>query len=286
MILTTCPACGQPLPEEQVEAARQKANIQQAEALEALLEGGKALRVKYDSLAEKIARKESEASALSISIADLIAQRDEAQAAVVDSSLNFDEDPEYLATRRKIRETSAEIADASAVADTSEIDAQISEVETQLQETARLEAEQRAQDGIRASIDELAAEEKKIGAEAEKVEKELHLCELFLKTKCEMLTDRINAKFERVSWVLFEPFVTHDGLKETCECRYLGTPGSSGERINAGLEICQVFGDAWGFTPPIILDGAESVTEPLATTAQLIQLRVLKGQKTLKVEKI
>lgn len=286
MISTTCPACGQPLPEEQVEAARQRANIQQAEALEALLEGGKALRVRFDSLAEKIARKESEASALATLIADLTAQRDETLFVVVDSSLNFDEAPEYKGCLAAIANLKAAQVQEGPSDELISIEKSIANLETQLQEAARLEAELRAQDEIRASIDELAGEEKKIGAEAEKVEKELHLCELFLKTKCEMLTDRINAKFERVSWVLFEPFVTHDGLKEICECRYLGTPGSTGERINAGLEICQVFGDAWGFTPPIILDGAESVTEPLATTAQLIQLRVLKGQKTLKVENI
>ena len=89
-------------------------------------------------------------------------------------------------------------------------------------------------------IRDLEAQETALAMEFEKLEQELWLIEEFIRTKVDLLTERINSKFKLARFKLFEEQV-NGGLAEVCETTYNGVPYSSGlnnaARINVGLDI-------------------------------------------------
>lgn len=140
-------------------------------------------------------------------------------------------------------------------------------------------------------IGELEKQEKRLASEYEKVERGLYLCDLFIKTKVSLLTDRINAKFQSVSFRLFVDQI-NGGVKEDCEVLVPGDGGrmvpyrdaNNAARINAGLEIIKVLSDHWGISMPVFVDNAESVTKLADMGGQIIRLIVSENDKKLRLE--
>ena len=90
----------------------------------------------------------------------------------------------------------------------------------------------------------LKAEEKSLAAEYEKTEQGVYLCEVFVKTKVALLTERINSKFKSVSFQLF-PGADKPAASLTAASLVPGeggamVPYSTANKaavVNAGLEI-------------------------------------------------
>ena len=82
------------------------------------------------------------------------------------------------------------------------------------------------------------------------------------------------------------------GLKEVCEPMVKNAQGEWVEyksvnfaaQMNAKLDIADTLNKHYGTNLPLILDQAESVTEPLAVSEQLIRLIVSADDKNLRVE--
>lgn len=292
----TCPSCGQALPADQVQAAHQKAladfNLSKAQQLEAKSAEGKRLndeckvvQERLNALGRQHTAAESDAKRMDAE-ADAVAEavkRAEAQPVAPE------QDPEYhqLTTGKTLlSEGIATLRDGSQDAlvalgaEVASFDARIADVQADL---AMFDQRKRGDERIAA----LKAEERQLASEFEQLERELYLCDQFIRTKVEMLTDRINSKFELARFRLFEEQV-NGGLKECCETLYQGVPYTSnlntGARINVGLDIIDTLAEHYGFAPPVFIDGAESVTEILPTRGQQIKLVVSKPDKTLRVE--
>ncbi|MBT9134670.1 MAG: hypothetical protein DDT38_01409 [Firmicutes bacterium] len=140
-------------------------------------------------------------------------------------------------------------------------------------------------------IAELAAREKELARQYEALERGLYLCDLFTKTKVGLLTERINSKFQSVSFRLFVEQV-NGGIREDCEVMIPGPSGSMvpfafanhGARVNAGLEIIDTLSKHWNLTMPIFIDNAESVTRLLPAESQVIRLVVSATDNALRLE--
>lgn len=138
---------------------------------------------------------------------------------------------------------------------------------------------------LRKRIQELQEEERNLANEIAKLEGYDFLCEEFIKTKVELLEERINSKFETVRFKLFKQQI-NGGIDECCEALIDGVPFSNANtasQINAGLEIINTLSEFYGVTAPIFIDNRESVNEIVQTDSQLINLIVNKDTK-LKVE--
>jgi hypothetical protein len=138
-------------------------------------------------------------------------------------------------------------------------------------------------------IDELKAQERVLGAEFEKLEGELYLTEEFIRTKVNLLEERINSKFKYVTFQLFDQQI-NGGLTETCQTLFNGVPYDKGlnnaARINSGLDIINTLSEHYGFSAPIFVDNAEAVTKLIDTKSQVISLVVSEMDKALRVEQI
>ncbi|WP_269757882.1 hypothetical protein [Thalassobacillus sp. C254] len=136
-------------------------------------------------------------------------------------------------------------------------------------------------------MQELADQEKKLAAEFEQLEQQLYLTEEFIRTKVNLLEEKINSKFQYAQFKLFDTQI-NDGLKETCETLYKGVPYSGGlnnaARINVGLDIINTLSEHYGFSAPIFVDNSEAVTRLIDTKAQVISLIVSEEDKALRVE--
>ena len=140
-------------------------------------------------------------------------------------------------------------------------------------------------------IAELEAREKELSRQYEALEQGLYLCEVFIKTKVSLLTDKINSKFQSVRFRLFIE-QQNGGVKEDCEVMIPTEGGrmvpftfaNNAARINAGLEIIDALSSHWGLAMPVFIDNAESVTRLLQMDTQVIRLVVSEPDKELRME--
>ena len=292
-----CPTCGQALPEEKLEEAREKAvaafNRQKAGLLEEISAKGRKckasiviLKAEGEGLTKIIQDAQANLDLLiNGDTKKLQAEIDNITASATDPT----DSPEHKAAAKKKAALESEIEALQmgtrelltmAEQDADAIKEQIQAVDDNLQKLRMREQGQ-------ARIKDLAAQEKKLAAEFEKLEQELYLTELFIKAKVALLEDKINSKFKHARFKLFKENI-NGGVEPCCETLYRGVPYSSGlnnaARINVGLDIISTLAEHHGFVPFIFIDNAEAVTEIAETTGQQIRLVVSKGDKQLRVE--
>lgn len=171
-------------------------------------------------------------------------------------------------------------------ADTSELEearkkaqAFVNELQVKLRDEAQIKAADNR-------IEELRDEERAIAQEIANQEREQFTIENFIKAKIEALEERINARFEMVSFKMYATQI-NGGEVETCETLIDGVPFSDANnaaKINAGIDIINTLTDYYGVNAPIFVDNRESVVRLLPTSSQIINLVVSENDKTLRVE--
>ena len=290
---TICPTCGQPLPESEIEAARAKFNENRANQLEKI-------------------RKRMEAECSKVMIAELEAKLHEAEDEsnrLMDACLNaenelsearvnaphiapFETTEEYAQLCDKEREHAEMLNDTANSIDDykkklrAELDGvnqQINTLQTQLISIETAEKQ-------RQRVEQLKADEKRLHKEYEQYDRAVYLCELFIRTKVQMLNSRINEKFDSVKFRLFKEQI-NGGIKEDCEVMIPAGSGlvpyssaNNAAKINAGLEIIDTLATYWGITLPVFVDNAESVVQLRPITSQAIRLVVSEADDTLRME--
>ncbi|MTW85599.1 hypothetical protein F3157_07970 [Virgibacillus dakarensis] len=291
-----CPTCGQELPQEQLEQARDKALIQFNADKSNELE-----RYKNKGLEAKanVEKTQAENEKIDFEIQKLKSQIDEKQAQVVkihskinesESSVKpIDENPLYQklvqdrqALEQKIYEMQQSVETSIQIvqSEINELTGRQSALNIDLSKLAQSEQSQKR-------ITELEQQEKDLAAEFDQLEHELYLAEEFIRTKVNLLEDKINSKFKFARFNLFKENI-NGGLEEICDTTYKGVPYSSGlnnaARINVGLDIINTLSQHYGVQAPIFVDNAESVTKLIDIDAQVISLVVSEPDKQLRVE--
>lgn len=292
----TCPTCNQALPADQVEDAHRKAtadlNARKARQLAALTQRGEDLNKRKVAKNGEVALARSKAEGLERGKPDLEAALKsavlEAAKPTVAKKADPTQGPEYakLAAERDDLHRRIEALTAGDETAIAAIQAELEEIEariTSLEETLRdYDAIDRGQTRIR----ELQAKEKELAAEFERLEHELYLCEQFVRTKVELLEDKVAAKFRMVRFKLFDHQV-NGGISEVCTSTVNGVPFESvnhAGQIAAGLDIIRTLQEHYGLSAPVFIDQAESIHDIPETGAQQIALVVSPSDKQLRVE--
>jgi DNA repair exonuclease SbcCD ATPase subunit len=290
-----CAACGQNLPADKVEDAREKAkasfNTLKADRLANVQAEGKHLKVERDRVASEISHLEDLISVpLSedrTEIEQLTHERDAAKYMASDftqiaSRLD-------LISRKELIEKSIIDAKGSVSEDRALISKEIAEIEPKLTEAKEKHDRFEYRAASETRIRELKAEEKKLAQEFEEMEKLLFLIETFIKNKVSMLNDKINSKFEIVRFRLFENLV-NGGISEVCVFTVNGVPYDGGlnaaARTQGGLDIIRTLQKHYGVAPAVFIDNRESCTEIPPMGCQIVNLIVSPQDKVLRVENI
>lgn len=290
-----CAACGQNLPADKVETAREKAkaafNASKAERSSKTQENGKQLKTEHDRLLKEVRELEDRISvpingeANCREIEQLTQERDAAKYMASDftqiaSRLD-------LISRKELIEKSINDAKGAVSEDRAVISKEISEIEPKLAEVKEKHGRFERRNSDEKRIQELKAEEKKLAQEFEELEKLLYLIETFIKNKVALLTDRINSKFEVVSFKLFNQLV-NGGIEECCVFTVNGVPYDGGlnaaARTQGGLDIIRTLQKHYGVSPAVFVDNRESCTEIPPMDCQIVNLIVSPQDKALRVE--
>lgn len=291
-----CSACGQPLPEDQVKAAHDKAeadfNRRLAERKEGINASGKAAVAEGQIFEQEIVRFNGEIESLKSALQLLETELGAAEAELTDLRAGVKDpaaDPEYASKQAEGTRLQQEIttlrqsSQSAAEGVREEISRLRREVEDMERDLAKFDGIRRAQQRVA----ELEEQESSLAAEYERLQHELFLCEDFTKTKVSMLDAKINSKFKLARFRLFEDQI-NGGIKEVCDTLYKGVPYEGGlnnaARINVGLDIINTLSQHYGFSAPIFVDNAEAVTKLIGTDAQVIRLVVSEGDKKLRIE--
>ena len=176
---------------------------------------------------------------------------------------DISEKAEYLATVEKISVLEKEIESMSS--DTSgrtELEAKKAVLKDEIAEIA---GKILAADNTKAKerIAELEKEQKEVGQKIAEQEQMIDLVEDFIRTKMNMISEKINGMFSIVSFKLFDNQI-NGGLKETCTCTVKGVGHSDvndGHEIVAGLDIINTFSEKFGVRCPIFIDRAGELNE-------------------------
>ncbi|WP_256846877.1 AAA family ATPase [Paenibacillus sp. Pae108] len=295
---SNCAACGQPLPEDQVQAAHDKAlanfNRSKSERLEVISAKGKAatgevrrLEQENAELANRIEQLKSQMEAVSHKLQTAESELDALQSGIQD----VDTDPQYIQKKQEKAAIEQEILGlrSSVQGKVEAIRSELSKLRIDVEVIEQTKAKFAQASSIDARIMELQQQEKTLAAEYERLEKELFLTEEFIRTKVNMLEVKINSKFKHARFKLFEQQI-NGGMQECCETLYGPNlvPYSSGlnraAQMNVGLDIINTLSEHYGITAPIFIDNAEAVTQLIETKGQKICLIVSAADKQLRVE--
>lgn len=292
-----CPTCNQSLPEEEVEAAKEKElaafNLDKANQLEGINNLGKSitedktqtleqiegLKERVSAFGPQIESKEKAIEKLKVELESLRNQIKDAR-----------QDERYISKTKEIEEANEQIVSLKANAKLAVLDvekevdvlrAKRTELNSKLAQQAQIKTNQKR-------IAELEERQKELAVEFEQLEKELFLTEEFTRSKVELLEERINSKFKFARFKLFANQI-NGGLTEVCETTVNGVPYGSGlnnaARINVGIDIINTLTEHYGIQAPIFVDNAEAVTQLIDTDSQLISLVVSEQDKQLRIEK-
>lgn len=303
---TVCPTCGQELPEDVKKKniadyeSRKKAHEDDYKKRKAEFEAehGKKLAdiTKAGSEAAKLRDEAKEKLETFGRSARTYEQKiEEAKRAYGEEKEKLDKFPkvadvsentEYKATNEKISVLEKEISElASEATDKTELEARKIALKDEITEIAgKIMAADNTK--VKERIAELEAEQKEVGQKIANQEMMIDLTENFIRTKMNMISEKINGMFKIVSFKMFAEQI-NGGLKETCECTANGVPLSSlnnGHRIVAGLDIIHSLSNLYGVSCPIFVDNAESINDfnVPEMDAQMIYLTVT-DDKELKV---
>lgn len=293
---STCPTCGQPLPQDEIGKRMLAFEAKKAADLARISEDGRAKNEEIELLKRKldglIVEKEARQEALLEVSAEVEQARTEVERAQYEADETDSETPRDTAEAdaitdkiQALRDEEAEIKERlSKKLREKEEETDLSEVKQKqvaaMAERDELKSRLSDRETIKRYDDEIKRLEelaKKKGQEMADVERWLSLTQSYRMSYISRLEQNINDLFGGGITFRMYDFTLDGNPVETCTPLVDGTPyqtTNTARRINAGIEIAGAISRAHDISVPIWVDGAESVNRVQPTSGQQIILRV------------
>lgn len=289
-----CPTCGQKLPAEQIQVAREKAetkfNLRKSKQLEELNQSIELKQQDIENIKKRDAGLEPvETLEALIKAKELVKQTitDEigrlTAPVLDDDSIYADLKAEEFMLQMKLDESNTDHSEEIA-----DIDKRIAttkghrfNLETELnkyEEAKRIDTR----------VAELEKQQGELAAEKSKLDEASYLMDEFVKAKVNMLEDVINSRFKLARFKMFNVML-NGNVEECCETTYKGVPYRSmnnAARINVGLDIINALTSYFKVNAPVFIDNAEAVTEFVPVNSQTIKLIVDESEPQLVVKEV
>ena len=290
---TVCPCCNRPYDPDKIAQAKASFNVNKSKRLEEIQEKGKntCSATMILELTENLSNNKSVLENEQEVLKSLQSDMKQASARVDDIRKEFEDNLRVVEEEREKEVRLVNLDDANTVGcATDAVDEEIGKVEIALRELNRKLSLFDVAQIQNKRIEQLNDERKLVAKEFEELDLGLRLVEIFIKSKMDMLSEKVNRMFKSVSFRLFIEQV-NGGVKEDCEVL---VPGPSGQmvafsfannaaRINAGLEIIQVLSGHYGLSMPVFIDNSEAVTKIFKADYQVIKLVVSEKDKVLRM---
>lgn len=281
-----CPVCGQKLPEDQVEQAKEKARAAWLDKKKRILEGIKscgsdAARRMEEAAAciAKLKEEDERIEADSTENGKILSGLRDSLAVLDQKPLSFLSDPHFLALQKE--------QDILTAGRKESPDDRIRKLETD-REIAQKSHDKfaavlaRRDQGVAAKlrVEQLKAEHQETGEKIARVEKMVILAERFITDRCGLLEESINQLFPTIRWKLFNVQI-NGGITDTCicmiPCRNAPVPyatANTASKLFADIEIINVLSKHYGIQLPLFFDNRERVNFVPRTEGQIITLSV------------
>lgn len=277
-----CPHCGQRLPEDMLQDARNKFEEYKAKQLSDNQSKGKSLASQLASYKEELASRKEELDKLNQKltsidecISGLYAQLNTVPKVVASEPI-ADKIPAYVEAKKRLEAIAQE---AEGVV-TKQTDESLLERQKMVQTSIKnIEATLNNRTAIAKADKEIArleAEGRDLAQKIADIEKREYVAAQFSRARIEDCESRLNSLFGMVKWKLFD--TTLEGNEfETCipmiDGIAYGTCNTA-KQINAGIDITSTLAKHYEVYAPMFIDRAESVNTFIASNAQMIFLQV------------
>lgn len=287
-----CSLCGQILPPDMIEHAREQFNIRKAELRKELTsraEAAKQLLADASKEAESyLSKKEQDEKNLDEvkqSINEVFAQKARLEKTPVKTvEEHLSEDTEYNSLKEKLVEQQKRLQsvgiDEDSVRQLEELDKQKAQNEDAIRKLQEIIATKAQYDRIIALIEDIESEQKALVSQLSELERKEDIARRYQDKQNTILESRINENFSLVKWHMFRT-VNNGGdpfQEPYCECYVDGVAYHDGlnqaARLNAGLDIINTLCRHYNVAAPIVLDNSESTINILPTIGQQIRLQV------------
>ncbi|UBH12445.1 ATPase [Macrococcus armenti] len=291
----TCSCCGQELPPEIVETAKQKAleqfNKEKSLKLEHLNQRKQTLLEQGKQFKPTIEKLESDLQAEQKKVDDVQKVIDSLKSRIEKSSnelIPVNETDAYKSILEEINQLNHQ---RSNIAETNKekvnaIREEIYKLDEKVLEfnkhQANIDNNKRIDDRIKA----LRIQEEELISIKEELNYQLYLIDEFNRTKVKTIEESINNKFKMARFKLFDE-KKNGNIEETCITIFDGIEFGRGlntaSMINVGLDIINTLTEHYNVYAPIFIDNAESVTNVYQTNSQQIELKVSEDDKELRM---
>lgn len=284
---TTCPHCGQALPDDMVAKAKQMFDDAKVAKCNEITAKGKELGATITEYETVVATQEE-----AIKIAQSSIERLNAQITAMQSELDAmpekavatitpEELPAWVELQKQIADIKATIITDNTGVDTSALQSAKADANRQRNELSTRLAKRGAIKRCDDEITKLEARGKELSQAIADIERDEYTVEQFTRAKIDECEKRINAKFKFVTFRLFD--YTLDGNPvETCIPLCDGVPygsANTASQVNAGLDIINALCGYYGICAPIFIDNRESVNNIIPVQSQIINLVVTNDNK-------
>ena len=287
-----CPTCGQELPPDEVATKKREFNAKKSMSLDRIEDELELIKKRDVDLNQQKAEAEKQVEYNRAELEKMNPRLDELDKILVAKEAEFEEGKKerVAALEKKIEAYNNDLLKvgdkakervAGIVEEIAALEAQIKPIKDYLAEVSMIERQT-------ARIEELKESQERLSFRYTELENQLFLTEQFIRRKVSMINEMVNSRFKLARFKLFDVQV-NGGIAETCEATYLGIPYrdlNTAGKINTGLDIINTLSTVYGITAPIFVDNMESVTRPIDTLAQRIELIVSEKDKTLRFEKV
>ena len=277
---TTCPFCGQQLPDESIEEARAKVAEERKAKLAEIKERGVKAAADVVLYSDKVKLHEKTIAALEVESKAALIQRDEAYAALMSyPDVDYSVEPRIKEVEQQIISLRYE-TQAPPDEKITKYNARKNELQEILARNMAVLASRDSAVAIRERIAELEAKQKELGAHVSDIEQLIVLVEQFVQDRCGALEESINARFPSVRWKLFDVQI-NGGIVDTCICMIPCNGhlvayecANTASQINADIEIINTLSKHYDLQLPLFVDNSERVNVLAHTDSQLITLAV------------
>nr|DAF37240.1 MAG TPA: chromosome partition protein [Caudoviricetes sp.] len=288
---TTCPTCGQALPEEKVNEAKSMFSQAKAQKLAEITEQGKQLGSDIAGLQTTIQELQNQCTEVEAKIKEAEAvivakaKQIEAKPQVKVAEIKQEELPECIALQKQIEQIEATLKTDITKVDISKFQTQKAELNTKRDDILTRINQQKTIQLYQNEIKELEEKGKQIAQQIADIEKQEYTVQEFTKRKIEECEERVNTKFKMVAFRLFDYTIDGNPI-ETCIPMVNGVvygSANTADQFNGGIDIINALCDFYGVSAPIFCDNRESVNHLIDTKSQVINL-VVTNDKQLTIK--
>lgn len=283
----TCSSCGQKLPAEALQKAKDAFEAHKKARLRDIEDSAACRKEEKANTEARLSWMREDIEQLDAEITKVQAQITAAEAAKIEPKDMADYAQRKSAIQEQIDGLNAQLFEiqGSTAGLKMKLRQEVTAINNKIAEHMAVISKETLLEYSKQRIEALRQDAKNAAECLESIEKMLFIIDEYSRYKTRFVEDSINGMFRIARFRLFRE-QANGGVEDRCDVVYDGVPYISvnnGMKINLGIDIINTLSAAYGVRVPLFVDNAESVTNLEKCGSQVIRLVVSEDDKELRV---